>query len=648
MRIASITILFVVCCFSLSQTQAQSTNKHAIDSLEALLKNPTNDSAWVDVLNELALAYYNSDIKKALLLGQDAMKLSETLRYPRGIVTAQRVLRRIYRRVGNYSAAIELTLTNLALTEKLRDSTELLEAYTDLGNIYTAMENFSEAQVYLFKAYRLSTHMQSYKHADLMNFIGRVYGKMGLHDSAVYFIQSAIAHEAKFPQPGYGLSYMYNNLAEVYIALRQYDNATRYYGMSLALPENKKTRFGMTFTLNGLARVYQKTKQYDKAIASALQSIEIAKKDLLRDKVKEAYLILYEVYKEQKQYAEALEYFREYNMYKDSILSEDKIQFIENLKVNYETKSISQENELLRKETELKNVKLQQQLIIAWSAVGATVLLCVLSVLLYRINVQRKKSNKFLRKYNRKLEREVKARTAELESTNQELVKQNHQLEQFGYVTAHNLRAPVARIMGLINIVGDTNNFMLPRDAPVMDKLKYATYELDTIVHDLSSLVQVRSAPPVELQVMELQDIWRKVNHILSDSVKEADFEITADFSKAPQCKGLAVYLESVFYHLISNSIKYRSPERRGSLCMKSVLEKGQVVISFLDNGIGFNLDKVKAKLFQPFQRFHHHVNGRGLGLYLIKTQVEAMKGSVDVVSRENEGSQFTIRLPLA
>ena len=106
----------------------------------------------INAINTLAEVYYNLDIRKSLDYGQEALELAQKEDYKPGIQNAYKILRRIHRRLGNYTVAIEYTLQNLPLAEQLRDTAELLDAYTTLGNIHSSMGNFNESQKYLNKA----------------------------------------------------------------------------------------------------------------------------------------------------------------------------------------------------------------------------------------------------------------------------------------------------------------------------------------------------------------------------------------------------------------------------------------------------------------------------------------------------------------
>ena len=230
-----------------------------------------------------------------------------------------------------------------------------------------------------------------------------------------------------------------------------------------------------------MARVYQRKKEYDKAINYALQSIKLSTQNLYRDKTREAYGILYEIYQDKSDYEKAFMYYKQYNVYKDSIFSEDRMQYIENLKINYELERIKQEN-VLKKDAELKDLQLSQQYTYVVVFIIAILFILIAGTLVYRISLQRKRTNAVLNQYNQDLESQVKDRTKELLHANQELMKQNIQLEQFGYIIAHNLRAPIARLLGLASIAGNTEHFSLPRDSVVLEKIKSSAEELDTVI----------------------------------------------------------------------------------------------------------------------------------------------------------------------
>lgn len=639
------TLPVLVLLFLSYQSFGQDETVRSIDRLQQQLLN-AKDSARANILNKLAELYYNKDIKESLSLGEEALEIATRLRYERGIQRAHGVLRRIHRRLGNYTVSIEYTLKNLPISEKLGDTLELLDSYLTLGNIYSSMENFKEAQKYLFRALSIGKQINSSQLASILNFLGRSYGRRGMYDSGQYYIRAALMRETESPQPGYGLSYIYNNMGEIYYFMKDYDKAIEFYTLSSNLPEHKRSLYGMTFTLNGLGLVYKDQKQYDKAIATVLQSIDICRQNTFRDKAKEGYRILYEIYVLKNDFKNALSYYKQFNLYQDSIFSEDRIQYIDNLRVTYETEKMFQENELLRKDALLKQSQLNQQLTLTWVAIITIFLLIIISALLYRNIRQRKRTNAILHEYSQDLKQQVEDRTKELSHTNVELAKQNNQLEQFSYIIAHNLRGGVARILGLANLIKG-KPFDPTQDQQVVDLIHASVLELDTTIYDLNGILEIKKGIHNSYEEINFSDCIAKIKNILHDKIKESNATIQADFLDAPTCYAVPSYIESILYNLTSNGIKYRSANRPPAITLKTARENNQLMLTVSDNGMGMDLNNLKEKVFTLYQRFHHHVEGKGLGLFLVKTQVEALNGTIEINSKVNEGTTFIIILPL-
>lgn len=638
-------ILFVSFYYAFINLSAQSSN--SIDnSFLANLKKTNEDSAKVTALNMLAETNYNLNIKASLKYAQEALNIAQRIKYDAGAKRSYNILRKVYRRLGNYELAIRFTLNSLPIAERLKDSTEMFNCYLALGNIYSSLEKYSEATFYLRKAHSLGTAINSNQLPSVLNFLGRNHNKKENYDSALILINSALAMERKNPQGGYTLSYIYNNLAEVYVSLKKYEQAEYFYLQSMNLPEEKKTSYGLTFTLNGLARLYHAWNKSDKAIDAALKSVAISTKNLFRGRAKESYGILYMIYEKNKDFETAMHYYRQFNLYQDSISSEEKSKAIEDMKINYETKRIETENELLRKSAQLKDAELKQRFVQGWAFILGCGALLFLVFMLYRHNKQRTKTNHLLNQYNRDLAEQVYKRTLDLVDSNAELVRQNNQLEQFGYIIAHNLRAPVARILGLTSIV-NSPDFNMPADQKVIDRLELTSRELDTVIRDLNSILDIKKGINETLEHVDLTQRLEKVKENLREKIRESNTIIHSDFTAKNIISAIPAYLESILYNLISNAIKYRSDDRSPLVDISSYVEGNMVYVIVEDNGIGIDLENQKDKLFNLYQRFHHHVEGKGMGLFLVKTQIEAMNGKIDVQSEVNVGTRFKICLPL-
>lgn len=239
------------------------------------------------------------------------------------------------------------------------------------------------------------------------------------------------------------------------------------------------------------------------------------------------------------------------------------------------------------------------------------------------------------------LEQRVEERTTVLQKLNAELIDQNTQLEQFAFITAHNIRGPVARIKGLVNLLhtGDEN---------LIDLLTASVNNLDEVISDLSSVLSIRKGLGNSAERVELKSQLQLTIKMLTDEITKAGGYVEIDHFQKVYVDGLRPYVHSIFYNLIHNALKYSSLERPVHISCSNSVANGRVKIIVQDNGIGIDMKYAKDKIFKLYQRFHPEVAGKGFGLFLTLTQVEAMGGTISVESTLNEGTRFTVDLPIS
>ncbi len=256
-----------------------------------------------------------------------------------------------------------------------------------------------------------------------------------------------------------------------------------------------------------------------------------------------------------------------------------------------------------------------------------------------------KEKEKIIKDQNEKLEEAVKERTAELSQKNQELIDYTNQLEQFAFVTGHNLRAPIARLLGLVSIM-DLENFSNPENKIYIKNLEVVTKELDAIIIDLNTVLEVKRADGIKLEDVSMKEKTNKVTLFMKQVYNNIDFEIYTDFREINEIQSINIYWESILYNLISNSIKYRHPDRPCEISIETSLLDDTFTLEVKDNGLGIDLESHADKVFGLYKRFHQHVDGKGLGLHLVKLQVESLGGKISVESKLNEFTRFTIVIP--
>ncbi len=252
------------------------------------------------------------------------------------------------------------------------------------------------------------------------------------------------------------------------------------------------------------------------------------------------------------------------------------------------------------------------------------------------------KQNVLLNLSKIELERKVEDRTLELKLSNEELAQQNAQLEEFAFMTAHNLRAPVARLLGLSSLFdfenrGDHSNLELVR------RMQQSAKDLDETIKEISKILHIKRGMHGSFIGVNLKNIFDKIVSLFREEIQRQNIVITSRILPTHVVTGIEPFVHSVFYNILGNNIRYMD-EHRSSLIMVSVDDaddKWRIIIE--DNGIGFDSDLHFDKLFRPFTRFNNLREGRGLGLYLVKIQMEMMHGSITVKSKINEGTIVTL-----
>lgn len=245
---------------------------------------------------------------------------------------------------------------------------------------------------------------------------------------------------------------------------------------------------------------------------------------------------------------------------------------------------------------------------------------------------------------NLELEAEVLRQTNDLREANRELIQQNSSLEQFTYIISHNLRAPLARLKGLANILESADG--VDEKEKIYRLMINSSQELDDVISDLNTTLSIQRLTTHVRTDVNLEQVVKKVLSTLRDDISRIHAQITLRLPNE-DIQSLPPYIESIFYNLISNAIKYRDPDRGLQLNISGHREASSMIVYVQDNGLGIDLAKYKNSLFNLYKRFHLHVEGKGLGLYLVKTQVEALGGTIDVESVVNSGTKFTISFKL-
>jgi len=223
-----------------------------------------------------------------------------------------------------------------------------------------------------------------------------------------------------------------------------------------------------------------------------------------------------------------------------------------------------------------------------------------------------------------------------------DIIQRNKDLEQFAYIVSHNLRLPVANIIGLTEVLKNEELTDLLR-REFVSSIYDSAQKLDDVVKDLNHVLTVRWEVDKNKDFVHFQSLVDDISDSIRNIIESSGAEVITDFAEAEGLFTLKGYLYSVFYNLISNSIKYRKADVRLRILIQSHKKDGKVVLEFTDNGSGIDLNKHQSNLFGLYKRFHQNIEGKGMGLYMVKSQVESLGGKISVTSNLDVGTTFRI-----
>lgn len=244
-----------------------------------------------------------------------------------------------------------------------------------------------------------------------------------------------------------------------------------------------------------------------------------------------------------------------------------------------------------------------------------------------------------------KSEKQAKEIAEELRLANEQLTRTNIDLDNFIYTASHDLKAPISNIEGLINIMVDS----LPEHLvvaegldEVLEMIRESIRRFKRTIDHLTEVVKLQKENNQEVVRVNLEQVLEEVKLDLAPQLKAAGATIDADLKDCSGINFTQKNLRSIVYNLVSNAVKYHSPDRRPLIKIRCRPAGDYILLTVQDNGLGMALDE-NTKLFTMFTRLHDHVEGSGIGLYMVKKIVENAGGRIDVESEVGKGTTFNV-----
>lgn len=238
-------------------------------------------------------------------------------------------------------------------------------------------------------------------------------------------------------------------------------------------------------------------------------------------------------------------------------------------------------------------------------------------------------------------EEKIIDQNSRLTTVSEDLRRKNEQLEEFTQIVSHNLRSPVGNILTLISFF--ENAEVEDERGDYLRLIKESSTNLLKTLHELNEVLQIKQNKNIEKQHITFDEVFKHVCGMLNAKIVEANADLSADFSEAPEIDYPNIYMESIFLNLLSNALKYTFPGRRPVIRLRTYHQGDMTFLEISDNGAGINLDRYGHHVFKLRKTFHRHPESRGIGLFMIKNQIETMGGEITISSKENEGTTFYV-----
>ncbi|MEJ8803896.1 PAS domain-containing sensor histidine kinase [Pontibacter sp. H249] len=236
-----------------------------------------------------------------------------------------------------------------------------------------------------------------------------------------------------------------------------------------------------------------------------------------------------------------------------------------------------------------------------------------------------------------------------IEIKNKHLVSINNDLDNFIYTASHDLKAPIINIEGLLALLPEeyiATGEMSSDTQEILQMMKGSVERFKKTINSLTDVAKLQQENEYNSELINVAEVIEEVTLDLVPLIKSTQAVLEINIAPDTAIRFSGKNLRSVLYNLLSNAMKYRAADRIPQVKVSYHMADQFHVLTFSDNGLGMTLGQ-KRGLFTMFKRFHDHVEGTGIGLYMVKKIVENADGKVEVESKEKVGTTFRVYLPV-
>lgn len=656
----------------------------SIDAAEQALQLATaikNDTCISKSYHQLGnVLYYSGKYKLALFNYFMALKYAETANIQDCIARSSGNIGTIYETLGDYPKALQYQLESLEAEKKSNNNKGIADTYNNIGNIYFLVNNLDVALDYYKNALSIFYTEQDHQGiAYALNNIGSIFNSNKQYDKALLYFNSALLENTNLDNLN-GQSSVLSNIGRIYIETKKYDKAAARIHSSLQLDRLTNDYWGLANNYLNLARLHLAMGAYTPAIQAVDTSLTIIHQHALNDLKIDAYYIRADIAYQLKDYANAVAYHKKYNQIKDSLISKELNDRIEQYHLEKTVASYIESNASLKVIAEEKSGIAQKRRNINLLISGNLILLVIAAFTFIYYTRKRKKQRNLLEKrsqeievineqlkdFNQELESRVQERSFALQQEIEERIKADTDLEA-GLVKAeeanylknaflanisHEIRTPLNGILGFSSLL--ETELALLEDESLYEYADSITQSGDRLLHLLNDIIDISRIEANDLEInlvsCDLSEIVRSKVEYYDPRAKEKGIKIIYVDDKIEPIHADPEMVARIITVVLDNAVKFTN---KGFIKVYQEVSSQihMVVLSIKDTGIG--IDKIfLSQVFDAFRQeslgYSASYQGAGLGLPLSKKMIELLGGRIEITSDKGSGTLVQLFFPIS
>lgn len=571
--------------------------KNQIQELKKKLEVATNEERVV-VLNQLGYIFQHSNPSQAEQYLKQALLLAQKLNFQDGMATSYRILGVVESLRNDYEEALKNFLAALEIVKDLDDKQNLAEAYNHLGLIYKYLNQYEKSLSYLQAALSIYQKLEHKRGiSDSYINLGLIYQHLQQPEKAFAYHQQALIYFDEINDQ-HGIALCYNNIGICLDSQKKYDQALTYHFQALHIRKEHHDIYGLISSYINIGEVQIKIGQYDLAVDHLQKGVELSQEMGIKQWEMNAYQQLAKLYEIQQNYQKSLYYYKKYTKLERDIFNAQKNKQITEMQTKYEIQTKEYETEMYRRLTN-------------------------------------------------ELEKKIVERTGELKNALEKEKELSDMKSKFIEVASHEFRTPLTVIAASTYVLHHQKSKLnAEKEDQLFEMINESIQNITTLIDNIMIThtlnIENMVMNPFELDFKELCEIISKDFQTQNYPDRELIFTVNDENNLLYRCDTTVV--TRMLHHLLANAFKFSTDE----VCISLGFQTDHIILTITDKGIGIPLAD-QDRIFNTFYRADNAgtIPGIGVGLFIVKKIVQAMKGEITVHSDgENKGSTFVVELP--